>query len=195
MALVSMGVYVFNKPTLFGALDLFCGPANGFDFGHDIIPAFIRSLRTYAYDFRDKTQNAPCYWRDIGTIDAYYSASMELLQAGSPCDPYSNCAWISLPIRYPSIKNRVPVRHSCPRIDVGAQVGRSVLSPGVEVEENATVYDSILMPGVRVGKGAQLRRVIVEEGVHVPVGLCAGFDIEQDRIHQIVSEKGVVVIA
>jgi ADP-glucose pyrophosphorylase len=87
MALVSMGVYVFNKPTLFGALDLFCGSANGFDFGHDIIPALIRSLHTYAYDFRDKTQNAPCYWRDIGTIDAYYSASMELLQAASPFDP------------------------------------------------------------------------------------------------------------
>ena len=195
MALVSMGVYVFNKPTLFGALDLFCGSGNGFDFGHDIIPALIRSLRTYAYDFRDKTQKAPCYWRDIGTIDAYYSASMELLQAASPCDPYSNCAWTSRPIRHPSIRNRVPVRHTSPRIDVGAQVGRSVLSPGVEVEENATVYDSILMPGVRVSKRAQLRRVIVDEGVHIPVGFCAGFDLEQDRIHQIVSEKGVVVIA
>jgi len=195
MALVSMGVYVFNKPTLFGALDLFCGSGNGFDFGHDIIPALIRSLRTYAYDFRDKTQNAPCYWRDIGTIDAYYSASMELLQAASPFDPYSKWAWTSRPIRHPSIRNRVPVRHTSPRIDVGAQVGRSVLSPGVEVEENATVYDSILMPGVRVSKGAQLRRVIVEEGVHIPVGFCAGFDLEQDRIHQIVSEKGVVVIA
>jgi glucose-1-phosphate adenylyltransferase len=116
MALVSMGVYVFNKPTLFGALDLFCGSANGFDFGHDIIPALIRSLHTYAYDFRDKTQNAPCYWRDIGTIDAYYSASMELLQAASPFDPYSNWAWTSRLIRHPSIRNRVSVRHTSPRI-------------------------------------------------------------------------------
>jgi glucose-1-phosphate adenylyltransferase len=194
MALVSMGVYVFNKPTLLGVLDLFCGSGNGFDFGHDIIPALIRSSRTYAYDFRDKTQNAPCYWRDIGTIDAYYAASMELLQAGSPFDPYSNWAWTSQPIRHPSIKNRVPVRQSRPRIDARAQVGGSVLSPGVEVEENATVYDSILMPGVRVGKGAQLRRVIVEEDVHVPAGFCAGFDIDQDRIRQIATEKGVLVI-
>jgi len=189
-----MGVYVFNKPTLLGVLDLFCGSGDGFDFGHDIIPALIRSSRTYAYDFRDKTQNAPCYWRDIGTIDAYYAASMELLQAGSPFDPYSNWAWTSQPIRHPSIKNRVPVRQSRPRINARAQIGRSILSPGVEVEENATVYDSILMPGVRVGKGAQLRRVIVEEDVHVPAGFCAGFDIDQDRIRQIATEKGVLVI-
>ncbi len=80
-------------------------------------------------------------------------------------------------------------------IGVKTQVSRSVLSTGVEVDENATVYESILMPGVRVGPGATLRRVIVEEGVHVPAGFCAGFDIEQDRAHQIVSEAGVVVIA
>jgi glucose-1-phosphate adenylyltransferase len=152
MALVSMGVYVFNKRILLGALDLLCGPRNAFDFGHDIIPALIRSSRAYAYDFRDKSQNAPCYWRDIGTIDAYYDASMELLQIESP----------------------VLVRQSQPRMGAGALVSRSVISPGVEVETNAAVYDSILMPGVRVGAGAQLRRVIVEEGVHVPAGFRVG---------------------
>ena len=152
MALVSMGVYVFNKPALLGALDLFCASGSGFDFGHDIIPALIRSSRTYAYDFRDKIQNAPCYWRDIGTIDAYYDASMELLQVKSP----------------------VLIRQSHPRMGAGAQVSRSVISPGVEVEADAAVYDSILMPGVRVGAGAQLRRVIVEEGVHVPPGFRVG---------------------
>src|SRR5206468_11826684 len=120
--------------------------------------------------------------------------SMELLQAGSPFDPYSNWAWTSRPIYHPSIRNRVPVRQSRPRIAGRAQVGRSVLSTGVEVEENATVHDSILMPGVRVGTGAQLRRVMVEECVYLPSGFCACFDIEQDRIHQVVSAKGGVVI-
>ena len=152
MSLVSMGVYVFNKPTLLNALDLLCGSGHGFDFGHHIIPALFGSVRTYAYDFRDKTQNAPCYWRDIGTIDSYYLASMELLQGKSP----------------------VLIGQGHPQIDARARVVQSVISPGVEVEPNATVYDSILMPGVRVGAGAQLRRVIVEEGVHVPPGLRAG---------------------
>jgi glucose-1-phosphate adenylyltransferase len=168
MALVSMGVYVFDRPTLLAALNLLCGSGNGFDFGLHIIPALIHSVRAYAHSFRNRTQNAPGYWRDIGTIDAYYNASMELLRTRSQTGA---------------------------RIGAGARVSRSVLSTGVEVEKNATVYDSILMPGVRVGKGAQLRRVIVEEGIQVPAGFCAGFDIEQDRIHQIVTEKGVVVIA
>ena len=89
----------------------------------------------------------------------------------------------------------MPHGQNVSRIDATAQLGQSVLSPGVEVEKNATVYDSVLMPGVRVGAGAQLRRVIVEEGVQVPAGFCAGFDAEHDRNHQVVSEKGVVVIA
>jgi len=176
MALVSMGVYVFKRSTLLGALDVVCGSGQGADFGHDIIPALIRSVRTYAYDFRDVTQGVPRYWRDVGTIDAYYAASMDTLHAESP------------------LKRKVPVRQSA-RIDVTAQVGRSVLSPGVEVERNAMVYDSVLMPGVRVGTGAQLRRVIVEEGVHIPAGFCAGCDAEHGRNHQFVSEKGVGVIA
>jgi glucose-1-phosphate adenylyltransferase len=179
MALVNMGVYVFKKSILLGALDVVCGSGQGFDFGHHIIPALIHSVRTYAYDFRDGTQGIPRYWRDIGTIDAYYAASMEVLQAESPFDPYVDCVWPS----------------RAPRINTRAQVGRSVVSPGVVVEENAAVYDSVLMPGARVGAGAQLRRVIVEEGVHVPAGFCAGFDAEHDRNHQTVSEKGVVVIA
>jgi glucose-1-phosphate adenylyltransferase len=168
MALVSMGVYVFNRPTLWAALNLLCASGSGFDFGHHIIPALIHSVRAYAYNFWDKTQNAPHYWRDIGTIDAYYTASMELLRARS---------------------------QTSARINARAQVSRTVLSTNVEVEDNATVYDSILMPGVHVGAGARLRRVIVEEGVHVPAGFCSGLDVEIRGIHQTVSEKGVVVIA
>jgi glucose-1-phosphate adenylyltransferase len=70
-ALVSMGVYVFNKPILLGALDTVCGTTQEFDFGRDLIPALSRSVRTFAYDFRDTTRNLPRYWRDIGTVDAY----------------------------------------------------------------------------------------------------------------------------
>src|SRR5712691_45702 len=90
---------------------------------------------------------------------------------------------------HPSSKSVIATLQNVSRIDATAQLGQSVLSPGVEVEKNATVYDSVLMPGVRVGAGAQLRRVIVEEGVHVPAGFCAGFDAEHDRNQQAVSEK------
>ena len=171
-ALVSMGIYAFKTSILLHALDVVCGSGQGFDFGHNIIPALIRSVPTYAYDFRDTTKNVPRYWRDIGTIDAYYTANMDVVRLNSPF-----------------------VAQSPTRFGAGAQVSRTVISPGVEIEQNATVYDSVLLPGVRVGSGAQLRRVIVEEGVHVPAGFCAGFDVDDDRNHQIVSENGVVVIA
>jgi glucose-1-phosphate adenylyltransferase len=194
MALVSMGVYVFNKSILLGALDVVCGSGQGFDFGHDIIPALIPTVRTYAYDFRDKTQNVPRYWRDIGTIDAYYAASMETVQADSLFDPCADCVCPPQPGRHPLIKRRISVGQTVPEIDARAQVVRSVVSPCVQVEKNAKVYDSVLMPGACVGTGAQLRRVIVEEGVHVPAGFCVGFTAEHDCTDHTVSEKGVVVI-
>ena len=192
-ALVSMGVYVFRKSILLGALDVVCGSDQGFDFGHDIIPALMRSVRTYAFDFRDRTQNVPRYWRDIGTIDAYYAASMEAVQLDSPF--HANCIWPSQSSGHRSSKGEIATRLNVSRIDAKAQVRQSVLSPGVEVEKNATVYDSVLMPGVRVGAGARLRRVIVEEDVEIPAGFCAGFNGEHDRNQHSVSEKGVVVIA
>lgn len=195
LALVSMGVYVFKKSILLRALDAFCGSGQGFDFGHDIIPELIRSVRSDAYNFRDSTQNIPGYWRDIGTIDSYYAASMDLVQSVSPFDAYANCDWPPQPTKHPSLKLGVRAGQKLPRVDERARVGRSVLSPGVEVRENATVYDSVLMPGASVGSGAHLRRVIVEEGVHVPAGVCVGVDLEHDRRNQTVSEKGVVVIA
>ena len=161
--------------------------------GHDIIPALMRSVRTYAFDFRDRTQNVPRYWRDIGTIDAYYAASMEAVQLDSPF--HANCIWPLQSSGHRSSKGEIATRLNVSRIDAKAQVRQSVLSPGVEVEKNATVYDSVLMPGVRVGAGARLRRVIVEEDVQIPAGFCAGFNAEHDNNQHSVSEKGVVVIA
>jgi glucose-1-phosphate adenylyltransferase len=193
-ALVSMGVYVFKKSTLLNALDDICSSGQGFDFGRDIIPVLIRSARTFAYNFRDSAQNIPGYWRDIGTIDAYYAASMDLVRAVSPFDPYANADWSSSPAKRPRTRLDVRAGQTLPRIDGRARVARSVVSAGVEVRENATVYDSVLMPGSFVGIGAQLRRVIVEEGVHVPAGTSVGIDREHDRRYQTVSENGVVVI-
>jgi glucose-1-phosphate adenylyltransferase len=194
MSLVSMGVYVFKKTVLLGSLRAICDSGLGFDFGQDIIPVLIHAMRTHAYDFRSRNQDAPRYWRDIGTIDAYYAASMDIAQADAPFEPYTNDGWPSQPTRHPSLNTAASVRQSLPRLDANARVSRTVLSPGVHVEHSAMVHDSVLMPGVHVGKGAQLRRAIVEEGVHIPAGFRAGFDVEDDRRHHTVSEMGVVVI-
>ncbi len=194
MALVSMGVYIFKKTVLLRSLHTLCDSGLGYDFGHHVVPELIRSARVFAYDFRDKTRNVPHYWRDIGTIDAYYTASMDLVKDDASFDPYANDAWPSQPTRHPSVRNPGQKRASPARMNSSCQATRTVVSPDVEVEEGARISDSVLMPGVRVGKGAQLRRAIVEEGVHIPAGFRAGFDLTADREHHTVTKSGIVII-
>lgn len=195
MALVSMGVYVFKKTVLLRSLRTHCDSGLGYDFGHDIVPALIHSARVFAYDFRDKTHRTPHYWRDIGTIDAYYAASMDLVQADAPFDPYANEQGPSQPTRHPFTKNSDEMSKSPARVNSGCEVTRTVLSPGVLVEQGATVHESVLMPGVRIGRGAHLRRAIVEEGVHIPAGFRAGVDLNADREIHTVTKSGIVVIS
>jgi len=193
-ALVSMGVYVFKKTVLAESLQAICDSGLGSDFGQHIIPFLIASVRAQAYDFREPTQRAPLYWRDIGTIDSYHAASMDLVGPNAKFDPYANERWPSRPTRHPSLNDLEFRWQGSTRIDATARVERTVLSPGVQVQQNATLEESILMPGVRVGEDASLRRVIVEECVQIPAGFCAGFDNERDRQHHTVSDTGIVVI-
>ena len=194
MSLVNMGVYVFKKDVLVQSLRRFCETGRGFDFGHHIIPSLIPSGRTYAYDFRDEARDCPRYWRDIGTLDGYYAASMDLVKVDAPFDPYANDISPSQPTRHPTLH-----RSSEKMLSQGLQnhcdVNRSVLSPRVHLGRGVKVADSVLMPGVRIGDGAQLRRTIVEEGVHIPAGFQVGFDLREDRHHHTVTEAGVVVVS
>jgi glucose-1-phosphate adenylyltransferase len=192
-ALVSMGVYLFNRAVLLSALRAVCDSGAGYDFGHDIIPALIQSRRVFAYDFRDKTGTAANYWRDIGTIDAYYAASMDLVQDDAPFDPYANQQRPSQPTRHPNVSGpgRTP---GAARVDSDSRVTQTVLSPGVRVEQASTIHASVLMPGVKVGQNVHLRRTIVEEGVELPANFRAGFDVEKDREHHTVTASGIVVI-
>jgi glucose-1-phosphate adenylyltransferase len=176
-----MGVYVFRKSVLLESLRTMCNSESGTDFGRDVIPALIRSGHTYAYDFRDKTANAPRYWRDIGTIDAYHTASMDVVSADSPLAAYAS--------------GPRQTKRPAPRLHDSSRLTRTVLSPGVHVGRSATIEQSVLMPGVRVGAGARLRGVIVEEGVHIPAGFRAGFDAEYDRTQHTVTDSGIVVIS
>lgn len=189
-ALVSMGVYVFRREVLRHALREHGGKDPEFDFGYHIIPSLIGSAHIRAYDFRDRVvKDLPGYWRDIGTVDAYHETNMDLVRPDPRFDPFANSKWPS----YPSSRFR-----SSPfvraRLRTNCSVRRSILSPGVHIEDGGKVESSVLMARVCVEKNAQIRNAIIEEGVRIPAGSQVGFDLDHDRKHHFVTEAGVVVV-
>ena len=180
-ALVSMGIYVFKVQALVDALHQHCYAGAGFDLGYHVIPSLIDSKPVYAYDFSDEATGEPRYWRDVGTLDSYYHASMDLLRDNPPFD-----LWAGTLPRDTGLRP--------PMVSPSARVSHSMLCDGVEVGDGAKVEDCVLMPGAKVHCGARLRRVIVDEGVDIPEGFSAGWDTNADRLHHIVSPGGVVVV-
>jgi glucose-1-phosphate adenylyltransferase len=167
MALASMGIYVFNTDCLLRA-----SSENVHAFGKDLIPRLIDDANVRAYDFRDPIENTPRYWRDIGTIDAYYESNMDLVGENPPFVPFHKQDWR-------------PDREG---------VQNSVLSPDVQIGENVHIERSVLMRGVSVGKGARIRKAIIEEDIHIPAGTEIGFDTVKDRESYFVTETGIVVV-
>ena len=176
------------------------------DFGKDIIPALIGGGRTYAYPFYDENKKAAKYWRDIGTIDAYYEAHMDLCQVNPEFNMYDP-EW---PLR--TYMPQAPpakfvfaedwrrgeaqdslISQGC--IVSGSQIHGSILCPNVRVHSFCTIEESILMPGVRVGRHARIRKAIIDRDVDIPRGALIGFNPEEDRRRHTVSEGGVVVVA
>jgi glucose-1-phosphate adenylyltransferase len=204
----SMGIYLFNRLALERALveDAQRGDTTH-DFGRDIIPRLSRSLRVMAYNFKDENRKESKYWRDIGTLDAYYEANMDLVQV----TPLFNLYDREWPIRtyheqWPPAKTvfadaatgRVGsvldslVANGC--IISGGQVVRSVLSPDVRVNSFAKVEDAILMEHVEVGRYAKIRRAIVDKDVVIPRYAEIGYSLEEDRRRFTVTESGIVVV-
>jgi glucose-1-phosphate adenylyltransferase len=204
-ALISMGVYAFKREVLMQALRESCDQEKGYDFGHHVIPSLMGSAHIRAYDFRDKAKDLPSYWRDIGTVDSYYETSMDLFPPDAPWNPYANDDWPSHPARYQRSSNgrsldgcAPPGLHSQPlvaRLRTNCRVVRSILSPGVHIEDGGSIESSVLMSGVRVGKDTQIRRAIIEEGIHIPASFKIRFDLENDRKHYFVTSAGVVVVS
>lgn len=207
-ALASMGVYAFNLPTLLEVLAQdHQDDASGHDFGRNILPEIIGSHRVGAYRFGGVQGRVTPdrYWRDVGTLDAYYQANMDLLDPIPPIDLYQK-DW---PIRtyhgqYPSAR-MVPSSSgevgsvtnallAGGDVIIGAKVIHSILSPDVWVESGAVVEESILLEGSRVGAGAKLRHCIIDKEVSIPPGETIGWNAELDRERFTLSEKGVVVV-
>ncbi|MBI5282072.1 MAG: glucose-1-phosphate adenylyltransferase [Candidatus Solibacter usitatus] len=209
MVNASMGIYVFTTKVLLEALheDAACA-GSSHDFGRDILPRLIPQRRVLAYDFRDLNRKKVRYWRDIGTIDAYFEANMDLVSVTPEFNLYDQ-HW---PIRTrmpqaPPAKfvfaqegRRMGVATDsivAPGVIVsGARVHRSVLSPGVRVNSYCDVQESILLNGVNIGRYCRVRRAILDVGVNLPEGTIVGEDSERDRAagwH--VTEGGVTVVS
>ena len=211
MCLASMGIYCFSWPFLLERLRLDAhAPASHHDFGHDLLPAVVDTHDVHAFPFRDENRKRDAYWRDVGTIDAYFEANMDLVEV----DPQLNLYDEQWPIRthhpaYPPPKfvfagegpdaRRGEATDSlvCPgAILSGGRVTRSIVGPGVRVNSFARVEESILFEGVDVGRHARIRRAIIDKGVHVPAGLSIGFDSEEDAARGLtVSAQGVTVVS
>ena len=206
--LASMGIYVFRARFLFEEL---CRDAtrrgSRHDFGGDVIPAIIDTNRVFAYPFMDENRKREAYWRDVGTLDAYYEANMDLVSV----DPQLNMYDDQWPIRTYQ-PNLPPAKfvfaggqrrgHAvdsivCPgTIISGGRVERSILSSGVRVNSFAVVEDSILFANVDVGRHAKIRRAIVEKNVSIPPGVEIGYDADRDRSRGFnVTAYGITIIA
>ena len=209
--LASMGIYVFEARFLFEQLCLDATQAGSqHDFGRNIIPAMIDTHRVLAFPFRDENRKQDAYWRDVGTLDAYFEANMDLVAV----DPLLNMYDMQWPIRtyqpnFPPPKFVFAEEgHEARRgeavdsivcsgsIVSGGHVRRSILGPNVRINSFAHVEESILFEGVDIGRHARVRRAIIDKEVRIPPGAYVGFDPEQDRARGFtVTDKGVTVIA
>lgn len=203
-AWASMGVYVFEPSTLAKAVSEISPDDAVNDFGRDILPRLVRSERVFAFPFRTEPGN---YWRDIGTLESYYEASMDLVKM----NPAFNLYDASFPI-HSSSQPRPPAKmviadeetgrpgtakaslicNGC--VISGGRVERSILSPDVRVNTSSLIQDSILFHRVDVGRHAKIRKAIIDKDVKIPPGFTVGYDAKTDSRRFTVTESGIVVI-
>jgi glucose-1-phosphate adenylyltransferase len=204
--LASMGIYIFDMNILVPALEEDARHATSHDFGSDIIPSLIGKTPIYAYRFYDENKKAAKYWRDIGTLDAYYEANMDLCRVNpefnlyDPEWPLHTHQVQAPPAKFVFADEGRRCGHaldsiiSAGCIISGSRVTGSVLCPNVRVHSFCLVDQSILMPGVRIGRHAQIRRAIIDRDVFIPRGARIGFDEEEDRRRHTLSDRGIVVV-
>ncbi len=209
-ALVSMGIYVFNRDFLFRALREDAeNEESSRDFGRDVIPRAIHSsANVVAFPFRDPKTDEQPYWRDVGTVDAFYEANQELIGAHPDLDIYDEewpiwtyqaqlppAKFINVEVRGDNIPGMaLDSMVSGGDIISGALVRHSLLFSQVIVRPQSVVEDSVILPAVTVGDGSRIRRAVIDEGCQIPNGTVIGYDPEQDRSRFYVSPNGVVLV-
>jgi len=207
-ALVSMGLYVFSTQLLKAALihdqqrkD------SSHDFGKDVLPLLVQDKKVYAYRFGGEQGRVTPdrYWRDVGTIDAYYNANMDLLAPVPPLDLYQH----NWPIR--TYQPQTPPARTIPGtsgsegvfinsilssgvVISGGKVRDSILFAGIYIDDKAIIEKSILFSDVHVGAGARLKKCIIDKSVKIPPGEEIGYDLVKDRQRFMVTEKEIVVV-
>jgi glucose-1-phosphate adenylyltransferase len=205
LALVSMGNYLFSRRPLVEALLEDARQNTEHDFGRSIIPALVPTARVYAYDFQTnvvpgiKPYEEPGYWRDVGELDAYWRAHMDLL-GEAPAFDLDNRRWPIHAERYDGPPARI-IGGEFENAQIGegalvmrATIRKSILGRGVWVNEGAVIEDSIVMDFTSVGKGAHLRRAIVDRYNIIPAGQQLGLDAAADRQHYRIGPAGLVVV-
>lgn len=208
-AFVSMGIYLFRSQVIRRYLIEDAREGTAHDFGKNIIPRMIKERRVFAFKFQDENRKDVKYWRDIGTLDAYWEANMDLVAV----DPLFNLYDHKWPIRtyqgqFPPAKFVFAQDFQGGRMGValdsvvcggciisGGRVQNSVLSPNIRVQDHADVRESIVMENVVIGEQARIRRAIIDKDVVIPPKTEIGYDTEADRQRFTVTDSGLVVIS
>ncbi len=210
-ALASMGIYIFNADFLYEQLVRDSQePASAHDFGKNVIPHCVSRYRVFAHNFADSCVDMQPgrdpYWRDVGTIDAYWEANMELTKITPELNMYDDDwpIWTQQEQLPPAKfvfdeddgRRGVAIDSLVSGGDIisGSAVYRSLLFSNVRVHSFASVEDSVILSNVDVGRNACLRRVVIDKHCRIPEGMMIGFDIEQDRKRFYVSEKGITLV-
>ena len=202
----SMGVYIFNTDVLLPVLLKDAEDSNSsHDFGKDVLPKILDQYKIYSYNFIDENMKEAQYWRDVGTLEAYYEANMDLVSVSPVFNLYDK-HW---PIRthqrqYPPAKfvfgepGRTGMAIDsivCPgSILSGGSVRNCVLSPDVRVNSYTQVEESIIFSHVNIGRHCRIRRAIIDRDVHIPEGTVIGYDPEQDAKNYVVTDAGITVV-
>ncbi len=210
--LASMGNYLFATRTLLKALhDDAADEASSHDFGRDILPKLVEDAQDiYAYDFQTNTipgepPDQPAYWRDVGTIDAYWEANMDLRSVKPALNLY-NRQWPLRTSSYPDPPAKFTFDDENRRGEAidsivsggcilsGGHVKNSVLGRGVKVHAGAWIEDSVILDNCDIGRRARVRRAVLDKNVRVPPDTCIGYDVAQDKKLYHVTESGIVVV-
>ncbi|MBK8183468.1 MAG: glucose-1-phosphate adenylyltransferase [Candidatus Competibacteraceae bacterium] len=206
VALASMGIYVFNTDFLFQCLSEDAdSPESSHDFANDILPRLIGNRRIMSYLFRDVQTKAQSYWRDVGTVDAFWEANMELVEVDPNLNLYEEHwpIWTYLDLAPPAkfvfddegrrgMAVDSMVAEGC--IISGGYVNHSLLFLGVRVHSYVQLHNSVVLPGVDIGRYSQLNKVIIDRGCVIPPGTVVGENPLEDARRFYRTEKGVVLI-